>query len=351
MRIAISNDDPMAVELLQYIVLSTDEHEIAWIAEDGQQALELVQQDVPDLILMDIYMPIMDGVQATKEIMTVSPCAILVVTSSVDDHSGKVFDALGAGAMDAVNTPVLINSTIENSAESLLKKIATINVLIDPEIKYRKTIYNQLAKHLNTNKNNNLIVIGASTGGPNALALVLEKFPASFPVPIVVVQHIDNQFVQGLNDWLNKQVDLTVVIAKQDEELQAGRVYLAGLNKHLTVTNSGCLGYQDEPNHYVHKPSVNVLFESVVSNWTGQAIGVLLTGMGKDGAAGLLAMRDQGFSTLVQDEQSCAVFGMPKTAIQLDAAQVILPLEEIGTALCKHYNILTNSDKQVFINE
>jgi len=333
MRIAIANDTPMAVEALRRVVLSVPEHEIIWVAENGQQAVELAMQNLPDLILMDLIMPVLDGVQATSQIMQQSPCAILVVTSCVTDNSGKVFDAMGAGAMDAVNTPVLVVNDDTDGAGDLLKKIYTMGLLLNHKTRHStKTSapVNRPAQH-----NNRLLVIGASTGGPKALATLLAEFPLNFPVPIVIVQHVDKQFVQGLADWLNDQTTLPVQLAVEDDRLEAGTVYVADSDRHLQISTSGKLFYQDEPKHYIHKPSVSVLFESVAQNWVGQAIGVLLTGMGKDGAAGLLAMRDHGFFTVAQDEESCAVYGMPKMAVKLDAAEIVLSLNEIGPALRK----------------
>ncbi len=347
MRIAIVNDTPMAVEALKRVVLSAPEHEIAWIAENGQQAVKQAKRDVPDLILMDLIMPVLDGVGATRQIMQQSPCAILVVTSSVTGHSGKVFDAMGAGAMDAVNTPVLADSHDADGAGDLLQKIDTIGKLVHTDSRCCKTNSEQMA--LSAESHDHLLVMGASTGGPSALATILAELPTDFPVPIVIVQHVDKQFVQGLNDWLDAQITLPVQLAEHGDKLKAGTVLLAESGKHIQVSKSGMLLYQDEPKHYIHKPSVNVLFESVATNWNGQAVGVLLTGMGKDGAAGLLAMRDQGFYTIAQDKESCAVYGMPKTAVELDAAEQVLAPGEIGPWLCQRY--ANNKVPQAVINE
>jgi two-component system response regulator WspF len=349
MRIAIINDDPMAVKLLEYSVLTVDDHQIAWVAENGVQAVNFALKDLPDLILMDIYMPELDGVETTRKIMKQSPCAILIVTSSVNDHSGKVFDAMGAGALDAVNTPVLIGNTDTNGVDALLRKIDTISLLIDPNTKLRrnKASNKKIAEQIQKKKN--LIVIGASTGGPKALATLLSEFPPDFSTPIVVVQHVDSQFVSGLVEWLDKQINLSVVVAKHDDQVKPGNVYLAGSDQHLVINKFGVLQYQNEPKDYIHKPSVTVLFESVAEQWNGQAIGVLLTGMGKDGAAGLLEMRERGFYTIAQDEESCAVYGMPKYAVQLNAVEIILPLNKIASTISKYCSV--DHISQALIND
>lgn len=347
MRIAIANDTPMAIEALKRVVLSVPEHEIAWIAENGQQAVKQASLDIPDLILMDLIMPVMDGVEATRQIMQQSPCAILVVTATVTGQSGKVFDAMGAGAMDAVNTPVLAMNKDSDGAVDLLKKISTMSRLIQPINQISKKGGGQMARP--AQRHDHVLVMGASTGGPNALATILMALPPDFPVPIVIVQHVDKQFVQGLADWLDGQVALPVQLAEHGDKLKAGTVLLADSGKHIQLSKSGMLLYQDEPSDYAHKPSVNVLFESIATNWAGQAVGVLLTGMGKDGAAGLLAMHDRAFFTITQDKASCAVYGMPKTAVELGAVDAVLPLGEIGPTLCKHY--AQDNLQQAAINE
>ncbi|VAX00139.1 Chemotaxis response regulator protein-glutamate methylesterase CheB [hydrothermal vent metagenome] len=337
MKIAIVNDDPITLELLNISVLSTPEHQVIWLAESGEQAANFAQTERPDLILMDINMPNMNGVQATRLIMQQSPCAILIVTSSIEDHSDLVFDALGAGAVDAVNTPVLLGNTDANGVDSLLHKIAAINLLIDSSIKHR----------IKTKKE--ILLIGASTGGPSALATILAALPIDFPIPIVIVQHVDVQFVSGLCDWLNKQTQLTVKLAEQGSHLFSGNVYMANSDKHLTINKFDVVQYQIEPLDSIHRPSINVLFDSIAHNWSGEALGVLLTGMGKDGAAGLLAMHKQDFCTFAQDEQSCAVYGMPKAAINLNAVDTVLPLDEIAKAICRHFNVDIKS--QVMVHE
>lgn len=349
MRIAITNDNVDAIDELKSIILSVPGYEVAWIADNGMQAVNMAKLDTPDLILMDIYMPVMDGVEATREIMLQAPCAILIVTSSIHGHSGKVFDAMGVGAMDAVNTPVLTASTDTHDADVVRQKIATLKILIHPPnnsgfesgIEFDKSNNQKIQSA--THFKNNIVVIGASTGGPAALVTVLKEFPADFPVAIVVVQHIDAQFVHGLTNWLNKQISLSIKLSEEGDSLKAGTVYLAGSDKHLLINESGILHYQDEPVHYAHKPSVNVLFESIALNWKGHAVGVLLTGMGKDGARGLLSMRKQGFYTITQNQESCAVYGMPKTAVELGAAQLVLPLNEIGSEICHYYEFNKNS--------
>ena len=333
MRIAIVNDTPMMLESLKRIIDTDPKHEIAWLAEDGLIATEKCDIDVPDLILMDLIMPVMNGVEACKIIMQESPCSILVVTSSVEENASLVFSAMGYGALDAVNTPVLNPEHPDYSAENLLNKINIIEKLISPRKPPSLPSVKNGTKNSNAKPGTSLLVIGASTGGPAALVVLLKKLPADFPVPIVIIQHIDQQFCPGFVEWVDEQVLLSTSMAKQGVKPLKGHIYISAGNKHLTIDSNECLSYSDEPIDYPYQPSVNVFFNSVAENWQGGAYGVLLTGMGKDGAEGLLALKKQGFPTIAQNEESCAVYGMPKEAAKLDAAKYILALRDISRKL------------------
>ena len=333
MRIAIVNDIPMMLESLKRIIDSHPKHEVVWLAEDGLRATEKCKIDVPDLILMDLIMPVMNGAEACKIIMQESPCAILVVTSSIDENASLVFNAMGYGALDAVNTPVLNSEHPDYNADDLLRKIDIIEKLISPKKLPSLNSVKNTKKNQNNKKSTSLVVIGASTGGPAALVALLKKLPADFPVPIVIIQHIDQQFCPGLVEWIDEQVLLSASMAKQGEKTLKGHIYISAGNKHLTIDSNECLNYSDEPIDYPYQPSVNVFFNSVAENWQGGAYGVLLTGMGKDGAEGLLALKKQGFPTIAQNEESCAVYGMPKEAAKLDAAKYILALRDISRKL------------------
>jgi two-component system, chemotaxis family, response regulator WspF len=181
-----------------------------------------------------------------------------------------------------------------------------------------------------------LVAIGTSAGGPAALAQILGALPASFPAVIVAVQHLDEQFAAGLADWLGQQTALPVRLAREREPLAPGAVLLAGRGEHLILRENSLLGYTAEPAGMSYRPSVDVFMDSVAEHWSGAAIGVILTGMGRDGARGLKRMRDAGHATFAQDQGSCAVYGMPKAAAELGAAAQVLPLAEIAPALVRH---------------
>lgn len=330
MRIAIVNDMLLAVEAMRRVLIGATAHQLAWTARTGAEAVERCAKDRPDLILMDLLMPEMDGVEATRRIMANSPCAIVVVTASVNDHASKVFEAMGAGALDAVNTPVIGQPGNLEGAKSLLAKIETIRRLIGPNGTNKVAGGTDIIARPADFKHDRLVVIGASAGGPAALAKILSDLPADFPAAVAIVQHVDVQFVQSLADWLGGQTPLRVRLAEEGDRPEAGTVLLAGRDHHLVLTSSTRWGYMRAPADCPHRPSVDVCFRSVSQHWKNLVVGVLLTGMGRDGAAGLKSLRKHGHHTIAQDEATSAVYGMPKAAADTDAATEILALDKIG---------------------
>ena len=332
MRIAIVNDMIMAVEAVRRVLAGGGRHELAWVALDGEEAVARCAADTPDLILMDLIMPKMDGVEATRQIMAHSPCAIVVVTASVDDNSSKVFEAMGAGALDAVNTPVLEHPGESEGAGALLAKIETIRKLLGAPAEPR-TQARDAAVLPPGAPGECLVAIGASAGGPAAVAEVLKQLPANFPAAIIVVQHVDQQFAKGLAEWLAGQTSLRVRLAQPGDRPMPGTVLLAGTDNHLVFDESQRLAYTRMPVDSSYRPSVDVFFKSVGEHWQGEVVALLLTGMGRDGAEGLRVLRDEGHHTIAQDRASSAVYGMPKAAAELNAAAEILPLDKIGARL------------------
>jgi two-component system response regulator WspF len=266
--------------------------------------------------------------------MAATPCAILVVTATVEGRSGRVFEALGAGALDAVDTPTVTGQGATTGARALLAKIEMLGRLITPA-----TVAGSRPPVALRERNRPrpagrwLFAIGASAGGPAALAELLKTFPVGTPAAFVVIQHLDEHFAAGLVQWLGQQVALPVRLARAGDEPEPGVVLLPARDDHLVLTPAGDLDYTPEPVAYAYRPSVDALFESVAMHWRENAVGVLLTGMGRDGAKGLKRMRDAGFATIAQDQATSAVYGMPKAAADLNAAGRILPLDRIGPAL------------------
>ena len=328
MKIGIVNDSAIAVEALRRTLAPRPGLEVAWVAHDGAQAVSMCGPNPPDLVLMDLVMPVMDGVAATREIMRRTPCPILIVTSDVGHHASLVFDAMGAGALDAVDTPVLGAADMTRPASSLLAKIDAVAAQQADARKPALVVAPAAAAVSDA-----LVAIGASAGGPAALATLLGRLPANFGAGVIVVQHVDDAFTPGMATWLDQQTALTVRLAKAGDRPTAGTVLLAGGNRHLRVDGSGRCTYSDEPKDAVYRPSIDVFLSSVAEHWRARAVGVLLTGMGRDGAAGLGDMRTRGFITIAQDRATSAVYGMPKAAAEAGAASEILPLPTIAPQL------------------
>lgn len=333
MRIAIVNDMFMALEALRRTVAKRSDLKIAWMARDGAEAVKKCAADTPDIILMDLIMPVMNGAEATKLIMRKSPCAILVVTATVEGNMQLVFEAMGHGALDAINTPVLGTDGKLKGAKELEAKIDLIGKLIG---KGKRRSVAPVAINRAVGDDHHLpllVVIGASTGGPAALLEIFKKLPADFQAAIVVVQHVDVMFSSDLAGWLNQQSSLPIKVAEAGCRPEKGTILIAGTNDHLTMTPERTLSYCAEPKDNFYRPSVDVFFHSVAANWPVRGTGILLTGMGRDGAEGLLALRKAGWRTIAQDKKTSVVFGMPKAAIALGAASKILPIDQIAPEL------------------
>ena len=330
MKIAIVNDMPMAIEALRRALAFEPAHEVVWVASNGQEAVQRCAELTPDLTLMDLIMPVMDGVEATRRIMAETPCAIVIVTVDRQQNVHRVFEAMGHGALDVVDTPAIGGGNAKEAAAPLLRKIFNIGWLVGQSGSRVRAEPKPLRTMV---QRQSLVAIGSSAGGPAALEILLKGLPANFPAAIVLVQHVDQVFAQGMAEWLSSASGLTVRLAREGEPPQPGTVLLAGTNHHIRLLKNGTLAYTAEPVNEIYRPSIDVFFESVASYWNGDAVGVLLTGMGRDGAQGLKLMRQQGYLTIAQDQNSCAVYGMPKAAAAIDAAVEICPLDRIAPRL------------------
>ncbi len=336
MRIAIVNDRPLAVEALRRAIALQPGHKVVWLAANGAEAVEQCARLTPDLILMDLIMPVMDGVEATKRIMGRTPCAILIVTASIGSNATRVFEAMGHGAVDAVETPALGSGDPRAAAATLLAKIDLIEEITSTN---SASPFPPAARRKARIKTGTpLVAIGASAGGPAALAEIVGGLPRDFKAAVVIVQHIDRQFASGLVEWLGRSSALPVRLVKEGDRPEPGVVWVAGTNDHLCLQSAHQFAYTPDPRTYIYRPSVDVFFQSVMQFWSGPVVGVLLTGMGRDGALGLKTLRNQGHHTIAQDAQSCAVYGMPKAAVSLDAATEVLALARIAPRLLRIFS-------------
>lgn len=337
-RILIIDDSKTCAAALQSIFDAQPNIKVIGIASNGREGLELTKKLKPDLITMDIFMPIMDGVAATTTIMKECPTPILVISSpSNSNETNFVFDALKAGALSVIEKP---KGCIEGDFSRISQQIVhSVRALAGLHV-FKRTNFLQQPKESsipNRFLGAKILALGSSTGGPEALQCILSSLPGDFPIPIAVTQHITEGFLPGLISWLQNTTQLKLHIVKNHEILKPGCVYFAENNYHFLIEKDlSPVAILDTSAriHYL-RPSIDALFSSIVTNYPGAAIGGLLTGMGKDGAAGLLKMKESGCLTFVQSKETCIIYGMPKAAIELNAAQYTIDLEKIARFLTK----------------
>jgi two-component system chemotaxis response regulator CheB len=322
-------------------VLSEDP-DITVVAEasDGKQAIDLCQALRPDVMTLDMMLPVMSGLAATEYIMAHCPTPILVVSASTNrGELFKTYEALAAGAVDVLEKPTGSepDGDWERRLVATVKLVSRIRVITHPRARLSSLGQGRprpMTPLPGANRSCRIAALGASTGGPGAIVTILRTLPASFPVPLLLVLHIGEPFGKAFAEWLDGQSALRVAQAVDGEALASstGRVIMAPPDRHLVVER-GRIRLTSGPERHSCRPSVDVLFESVAREMGAGAVATLLTGMGKDGAAGLLEIRRAGGTTIAQDEATCVVYGMPREAALLDAATQILPLGEIGPAL------------------
>lgn len=370
-RVFLVDDSPLALVMLKRMLATSPDIEVVGTARSGREALEQFERARPEVICTDYLMPDMDGLALIQRTMEVFPRPILVISSTVDPaQRQKAFPLLAAGAVDVVAKPSGTDS-FERSATELVQKIklvagvAVISRRAPLKAKSSSAAANAVSRgaivsrpilpfaapdavgqgkplasrprFLPDRKPNliRMIAVGASTGGPQVLQTLFSSLPANFPCPVVCVQHISPGFLEGLVAWLAGGCHVRVKVADNGELAQPGTVYFAQENTHLEVDRGGRLLYSSAPPVDGHKPSVTATFESVALAYGHSALGVLLTGMGSDGASGLESIARAGGTTFVQDEASCVVFGMPNQAILRGAAQFVLPPEKIAHAILR----------------
>lgn len=374
-RVFIVEDSPVVTLILKRIFASSPEIEVVGTAQNGLEALEIIPNLKPDVICTDLHMAKMNGLEFTREVMSKYPRPILVISASVQpEDTYNVFQLLDAGAVDVFPKPRALSvQDYESLRQELISKIKILsgvavftlrrrhrgesslnlftnnpggihystnsihkesqrNTVTPTPSKQTTQPFSRLMSHTSypiSHCQTKIVTIGASTGGPQALHTILANLPSNFGLPVICIQHISDGFLQGLVDWLATESKLPVKIAKMGDLPQAGIVYFPPEGQHLELNSQGKFLYSSSPPLSGHRPSVTVTFNSVAKFYGRSAVGILLTGMGRDGADGMLAIAQAGGVTIAQNEATSVVFGMPKEAIALGAAKYILPVNEI----------------------
>jgi two-component system chemotaxis response regulator CheB len=338
-RVMIVEDSPVVSRLLAHIIARDPRLELAAVVETAEDALREIHRVRPDVISMDIRLPGMDGIEATRRIMSETPTPIVVIAASVEDAALKIsMNALRAGALSVVEKPVGIsNAGYEAAAENICTQLYIMSQV--PVIRRRLSAGAAPARPAAAGEEParerpSIMAIAASTGGPPALARILGALPASFPVPILLVQHMGAPFMAGFASWLDGLTPLSVAVARPGETPAPGCVHVAPGDRHLALGGDGALRIGAEPPVGGQRPSANTLFQSLAAVGP-RAIGVLLTGMGEDGARGLVEMRKAGAYTITEDESTAVVYGMPGVAMRLGGSRASLPLDLIAPRLLR----------------
>jgi two-component system chemotaxis response regulator CheB len=334
-RVLIVEDSPVVREHLRRIISADPRLEVAGIAETGEQALEMVQRVAPDVISMDIQLPGIQGFEATRRIMSLRPTPIVVVSGMETEDMGLSMQALRSGALAVVEKPV---AATHEAYAGVAGRLCSQLVLMS-EVK----VVRQRDRWLRAGKSSNIdlpkkagaysvVGIGASTGGPNALVTLLTGLQPHLALPVMVVQHMTPGFIGGFAEWLSDVTGLRVQVVGERVELSPGTVYVAPTGRHVAVNDTTAV-LDDSPPIGGNRPSANVLFSSMARSLGSAGIGVLLTGMGDDGAAGLGKLRDAGGFTIAEAESTAVVYGMPAAAVRMGAVCESLPLGEIAARI------------------
>jgi two-component system chemotaxis response regulator CheB len=337
--VLIVDDSRLTRRALRTLFESCQDFEVVGEAATGREAVASAKSLNPTLITMDLDMPDVNGLEATEQIMAFAPTRIMVVTGVPRFRgSDSSFEALSRGALELVPKPTAwpATDTEGDALVHLARRLSSIPVVRHTkaarEQRRRERVVESSDGHFSECR---LVAIGASTGGPKVLGTILRGLPAGFSAPVIVVQHLTDVFAAGFIDWLQSQSDLTVREALPGTPLEPKHLYVAVRGSHIAVSLRGWIESAHEPPRNGHCPSIDVLFESVAENVGRLGVGVLLTGMGADGAQGLRLIRDARGLTVAQDEESSVVFGMPKAAIELGAATRIVSAEAVAPLLAR----------------
>lgn len=334
-RVLVVDDSAVARRLIAHIIGAQPDLEVVGEAHDGAEAVHLVDALRPDAVTMDIRMPVMDGYQATAEIMARRPTPIVMVSAHEPAEIARSFRAIDAGAMAVLRKPVGVGvpdaDTIARELVDAVRSLAASDTAVaaagaEPARAARRHPTARVE----------IVAIAASTGGPAAVGALARALPADLPVPVVVVQHIAEGFDVGFATYLASISSLRVSLARDGRRPQPGELLIAPNGSHTTITRSGQIHLTDDLAFGGHRPSATPLFESVARAYGARALGVVLTGIGRDGCDGLAALHQAGGTVIAQDEATSVVWGMPRAAVEAEIVDDVLPIEQIAGAILRN---------------
>jgi two-component system chemotaxis response regulator CheB len=338
-RVLVVEDSAVVREFLFHILRSDPKIDVVGTAQNGEEALAAVERLRPDVITMDVNMPKMNGFDATRRIMEARPTPIVIVSGTANAQTATAFHAVEAGALALLERPLGLGHPDHQRMAGEL--VQTVKLMSEVKVVRRWPRYPSSENRAALvppgfpaeARACALVAVGASTGGPAVLQAILSRLPRNFPVPVLLVQHIATGFTEGFANWLGQSSSLPVHVAVDGEPITPGQVYVAPDGLHMQAHRTSTIRLTREEPENGARPSVSALFRSVAELHGRQAVGVLLTGMGKDGARELKLMKGKGAVTIVQDRETSVVHGMPGEAIRVGAATYVLPAEKIGAAL------------------
>lgn len=331
-RVLIVEDSPVVRQFLAQVFETQPGFELAGAVSDGDEALAAVERLRPDIVTMDVHMARMNGLEATRRIMRQAPLPIVIISGVVEDQVGATFEALEAGALAFMRRPAGIGSA--GHERDVAELVRTVRLMSEVRVVRRRSSNGApMIADAPRWRPLRAVAIGASTGGPPAIQLLLAALPRDFPAPILIVQHIAEGFLDGFVGWLNRLPGIAVQLGVDGELPLPGHAYIAPDGRHMGIGRDGRIRLSDAPPEHGLRPSVAHLLRAVLEVYRDAAAAVLLSGMGSDGAEELLALKRCGAQTFVQDRASAVVYGMPGEAIRLDAARFVMPPEEIGAML------------------
>lgn len=357
-RVMVVDDSAFMRKVISDMLASDPNIEVTGTARNGLDALEKIRQQKPDLITLDVEMPQMGGLELLKRLMERNPIPVIMLSSLTKAGAEDTMRALSLGAVDFVPKPSgSISLDIKKIQQDLLNKVkiaakvtpspfqAAIShqpalpkaepakTLPSPEVQVKPVL--PKTSFATTGSVKKIVAIGTSTGGPRALQEVLPKLPANLPAAILVVQHMPKGFTQSLAQRLNQQSNITIREAKEGDRLENGLALLAPGGLHMTLEKGGIIGLNEEPPVLGVRPAVDILFKSIAQNYGGEVVGVIMTGMGRDGTEGLTVLKDKGTKAIAEDKSTCVVYGMPKSVVDKGLADRVVPLPQIANEIVK----------------